>query len=82
MSDHDEGVERISKQFENKGFQVQTRENNLLVGAGRNDAIYRPDIIVRNSEGQIIWLVEVEKQWQEQLPIHSTLGLSFGICGF
>ena len=60
MSDHNEVVGRISKQFEKKGFQVQTRENNLPTGAGRIDALYRPDIIVRNREGQIVWLVEVE----------------------
>jgi len=60
MSDHNEVVERISKQFEKKRFQVQTRENNLPAGAGRNDAIYRPDMIVWNSEGQIVSLVEVE----------------------
>jgi hypothetical protein len=60
MSDHNEVVERISKHFEKKGFQVQTRENNLPTGGGRNDALYRPDIIVRNREDQIVWLVEVE----------------------
>jgi len=60
LSDHETVVKRLAREFESKGYQVQTRENNLPSGAGRDGAIYRPDIIVRNSDGQIAWLVEVE----------------------
>ena len=43
-----------------RGFKASTRNNNLSSGANRDGAIYRPDIIVRNSAGEIVWLVEVE----------------------
>ena len=60
MSDHNDIVEKLVQQFTKRGFKPQTKENNLPTGAGRNEAIYRPDIIVRNSDGEIVWLVEVE----------------------
>jgi hypothetical protein len=60
LSDHNDAVGRVSNQFKKKGFQVQTTGNNLPEQAGRTDALYRPDIIVRNGEGQIVWIVEVE----------------------
>jgi len=53
-------VEKLAAQFEQKGLRAQTRENNLPIGANRDEAIYRPDVIVRNRENEIVWLVEVE----------------------
>jgi len=60
MSDHNDVVEKLSTQFKRKGFSAQTHGNNLPPGAGREGSIYRPDIIVRNTDGEIVWLVEVE----------------------
>lgn len=61
MSDHDDVVARISEAYEKKGFRVQTRGNNLPQGSRRVEAIYRPDLLVKNpSDGQIAWIVEVE----------------------
>jgi Holliday junction resolvase-like predicted endonuclease len=58
--EHNRVVEQLAAQFEKKGYKAQTRNNNLPTEAGRGDAIYRPDIIVRKSDGEIVWLVEVE----------------------
>jgi len=61
MTEHEEAVARISKEFKRKGFRVQTRLNNLPTNANRSEAIYRPDILVRNPEDdQVAWIVEVE----------------------
>ena len=60
MSDHNDVVARLVKQFEKKGFKVQTRNNNLPSSAKRDESIYRPDLIIRNRDDQIIYLVEVE----------------------
>jgi hypothetical protein len=60
MSGHEDVVRRISDAFSNRGFDVRSRGNNLPKNARRDEAIYRPDLIVRNSEGDIVWLVEVE----------------------
>jgi hypothetical protein len=60
LSDHNDIVEKLAQQFTKRGFKPQTKENNLPTGAGRDETIYRPDIIVRNSDGEIIWMVEVE----------------------
>lgn len=60
MIDHDEAIPRISRAFGKKGFRVQTRLNNLPIHAGRLNAIYRPDILVRSLDDQIVWIVEVE----------------------
>lgn len=61
MIEHDEAVANISKEFKRRGFRVHTRLNNLPTDATRSEAIYRPDILVRNSkDNQIVWIVEVE----------------------
>jgi hypothetical protein len=44
MSDHDNAASRISAAYEKKGFRVQSRGSNLLYGAKRNEAIYRPNM--------------------------------------
>jgi hypothetical protein len=60
MSDHDNVVSRISAAYEKKGFRVQRRGNNLPYGSNQNEAIYRPDLIVRDPASQIAHIVEVE----------------------
>ena len=61
MSDHEDAVQRISEAFSGRRFHVQTRGNNLPEHSRRDDAIYRPDLIVRREKGgHIAWLVEVE----------------------
>ena len=60
MSGHEDVVRRISDAFSNRGFDVRSRGNNLPENARRDEVIYRPDLIVRNSDGDIAWLVEVE----------------------
>ena len=61
MSDHDVVVNRIKEAFENKGFRVQIRGNNLPYGARQDEAIYRPDMLVKDHKnGDIVWIVEVE----------------------
>lgn len=61
MTEHDETVASISKEFKRRGFRVHTRLNNLPTDATRSEAIYRPDILVSNpKDGQIVWIVEVE----------------------
>ena len=44
MTEHEEAVARISKEFKRRGFRVQTRLNNLPTNANQSEAIYRPDI--------------------------------------
>jgi len=58
--DHDDVVARISAEYEKRGFQVHSRRNNLPSGSKRNEAIYRPDLLVKDSGGQIVRIVEVE----------------------
>ena len=61
MSDHNDAVTRISQAFEEKGFVVQNRGNNLPRGSTRRTAIYRPDLLVRRDRnGPVRWIVEVE----------------------
>jgi hypothetical protein len=61
MSDHNNVVAGISAAYEKKGFRVQSRGNNLPQGSNRNEAIYRPDLVVRNpASHQIVHIVEVE----------------------
>ena len=61
MSDHDVVVGRIKTAFEEKGYRVQIRGNNLPQGSGRREAIYRPDMLVRSQvRPDILWIVEVE----------------------
>jgi hypothetical protein len=60
MSRHDAVVAKISNQFRKKGWWVQVRGNNLPSGSSRSQAIYRPDILVTDGDGQIAWIVEVE----------------------
>lgn len=61
MSDHDDVVARVARAYEKKGFQVQSKGNNLPQGSKRTEAIYRPDLLVRGRiTGQILWIVEVE----------------------
>jgi uncharacterized protein (DUF302 family) len=67
MTEHDETVASISKEFKRRGFRVQTRLNNLPTNANQSEAIYRPDILVRNpKDGQIVWIVEIEKAKPER----------------
>lgn len=61
MSDHDNAVARISAAYQKKGFRVQNRGNNLPYGSKRNDAIYRPDLLVKDpASHQIVHMIEVE----------------------
>jgi len=61
MTEHEEAVATISKEFKRRGFRVHTRLNNLPTDATRSEAVYRPDILVRNpKDRQIVWIVEVE----------------------
>jgi len=61
MSDQNDVVTRISRAFEEKGFVVQSRGNNLPRGSTRKTAIYRPDLLVRKERnGSVRWIVEVE----------------------
>lgn len=56
---HEDAVARISREFEKKGYSVQSRGNNLPTKSRRSGSIYRPDLLVRKN-GQIVWIVEVE----------------------
>jgi hypothetical protein len=61
MSDHNDVVARISQAYVERGFRVQTKGNNLPQGSHRDEAIYRPDLLVRDrTDGQILLIVEVE----------------------
>jgi hypothetical protein len=61
LSEHEKMVTRISEAYAKRGFAVQTRGNNLPYGSKREEAIYRPDLIVRDpKDKQIHWIVEVE----------------------
>jgi hypothetical protein len=54
-------VARVAEAYAKRGFVVQTRGNNLPYGSRRDEAIYRPDLLVRDPNGkQIHWIVEVE----------------------
>jgi len=58
-SNHEDAVARISREFQKKGYSVQTRGNNLPTKSRRSAAIYRPDLLVRKGD-QLVWIVEVE----------------------
>jgi hypothetical protein len=61
LSDHEKVVARIAREYEKRGFQVQSRGNNLPQGSKRTGAIYRPDLLVRDSTtGKILCIVEIE----------------------
>jgi len=61
LSEHEEMVARISEAYAKRGLVVQTRGNNLPYGSKREEAIYRPDLLVRDpNDKQIHWVVEVE----------------------
>jgi len=61
MSDHEAIVDKIKQAFQEKGFQVQVRGNNLPIGSIRAEAIYRPDMLVRSKgNDDIAWIVEIE----------------------
>jgi len=61
LSDHDSVVARISAAYEKKGFRVKSRGNNLPYGSKRIDAIYRPDLLIKEpANHQIVNIVEVE----------------------
>jgi hypothetical protein len=60
MSDHNAIVAKLSNEFRKKGWRIQVRGNNLPTGSRRSQVIYRPDILVRDEDGQIAWIVEVE----------------------
>jgi len=61
MSDHNRVVNEIKEAFEERGFLVQIRGNNLPREVGRDEAIYRPDMLVKDRKnGDIVWIVEVE----------------------
>lgn len=61
MIDHDNVVARISREYAKKGYRVQIRGNNLPTKSRRDEAIYRPDLLVRDSKNnEIVWIVEVE----------------------
>jgi hypothetical protein len=42
------------------GWLVQVQGNNLPTGSSRSQSIYRPDILVKDEDGQIAWILEVE----------------------
>lgn len=50
MTDHDDVVGRVTDAYLKKGFLVQMRGNNLPQGARRTEAIYRPDILVKDRD--------------------------------
>jgi hypothetical protein len=61
MSDHDDAVARIAAAYEKRGFRVQSRGNNLPHGSKRDEAIYRPDLLIKDpTSDQIVRIVEVE----------------------
>ena len=57
LSEHEAMVRRISEAYAKRGFVVQFRRNNLPSGARRDEAIYRPDLLVRGkADGQILFV--------------------------
>ena len=57
--EHEEAVLEISERFKDS-YEVSTRGNNLPRPL-RDEAVYRPDIIVRDNETkEIMYIVEVE----------------------
>jgi hypothetical protein len=60
VSGHNAVVAKISNEFSKRGWRVQVQGNNLRTGSSRSQAIYRPDILVKDEDGQIAWIVEVE----------------------
>lgn len=60
MSNHDAVVAKVSNEFSKKGWRAQVQGNNLPTGSSRSQAIYRPDTLVKDEDGQIAWIVEVE----------------------
>ena len=61
LSEHERMVARISEAYVKRGLVVQTRGNDLPYGSKREEAIYRPDLLVRDpNDMQILWIVEVE----------------------
>lgn len=60
MTEHNDIVAGIASRFVQRGFKARTTDNNLPPGKPSNETLYRPDIIVRNQNDQILWLVEVE----------------------
>jgi hypothetical protein len=64
MSVHNAVVDKISNGFRKGGWQVQVRGNNLPTKSIHEklklQAIYRPDILVKDEDDEIVWIVEVE----------------------
>ena len=57
--EHEEAVLEISESFKDS-YKVSTRRNNLPRPL-RDEAVYRPDIIVRDNETkEIMYIIEVE----------------------
>jgi len=49
LSEHERIVERISEAYAKRGLVVQTRGNNLPYDSKRGEAIYKPDLLVRDT---------------------------------